>query len=77
MFKPDRIEVGYINEKGPAYAAGVRKDDVLVEVNGIPVSLLKPWEIYTLLTAEGKPVRMTIERRGTRLELSFIPKEFD
>jgi hypothetical protein len=66
LFKPDRIEVGHINEKGPAYAAGVRKNDVLVEVNDTPVSALKPSEIHNLLTAEGKPVHIGRNRPPRR-----------
>jgi hypothetical protein len=42
-----------------------------------PLSNLKPSEIYDVLTAEGKPVRLTVERGGKRMELSFTPKEYN
>ena len=48
--------------------------DVILDVVG---PLGKPSEIHNLLTAEGKPVHITVERARTRMKLSFIPREFD
>ena len=77
LFKTHGIEIAYVDEKCPAYAAGVRAKDVLVDVCGTSVSVLKPSEIYRMLTAEGRPVRMAVERGGKRIEVRFTPYEYE
>ena len=70
------IEVGAIDEKGPAYTAGVRKKDVLVALRGKPASALKLSEIRRVLGQEGQPVTMSVERGDERIEVRFTPYEF-
>jgi hypothetical protein len=77
VFKTHDIEVGDVNEKGPAYAAGVRTKDILVELCGKPVSALKPSDIYRVLEAEGKPLKIAVERGGKRIDMCFTPYEYE
>ena len=77
VFKTHDIEVGDVNEKGPAYAAGVRTKDILVELCGKPVSALTQSEIYRFLGTEGKPVKMAVERGGKRIEMNYTPYEYE
>ena len=76
-FRSGQIEVESVDEKSPAHAAGFRAKDVIVKLHGKAVSELKPSEAHRLLTAEGEPVLVTIERGDRRIELSFTPKEYD
>jgi hypothetical protein len=76
-FRADRIELESVDEKSPAYAAGLRAKDVIVKLCGKPISAWKPSEVNRLLTTEGKAVQMTIERDGKPMEKSFTPKEYD
>jgi C-terminal processing protease CtpA/Prc len=72
-----RLEVVSVDERGPAYAAGLRAKDLIVELCGKPVSAWKQSEVDRLFKTEGKAVQMTIERDGKRIEKSFTPKEYD
>jgi len=77
LFKPGRIEIAAVDEKGPAHAAGVQAKDVIVAVAGKPVSTWKRTEIQHLLKSEGKTVQMTIERDGKRTDVSFTLREYE
>jgi C-terminal processing protease CtpA/Prc len=77
FFKAGGLEVESVDEKSPAYAAGFLAKDVIVKLCGKPIASWKPSEINRLLKKEGKPVQMTVERGGKRLEMSFTPKEYD
>ena len=76
LFKASGIIIEYVDEEGPAFAAGVRAKDVLVELCGKPASVLKPREIGTLAKA-GHLLTMTVERDGKRIQTSFIPYEYE
>jgi C-terminal processing protease CtpA/Prc len=77
LFKPKGIELEVVDEGSPAGIAGVHVKDILAALNGKPVSKLKPGAIHRLLNEEGKPVRVTVERAGKRMDFSFTPKEYD
>jgi S1-C subfamily serine protease len=77
LFKPNRLEVMAVDEKGPARAAGILAKDVIVALDGKPVSKWKSSEIRELLASEGKTVQMTVERDGKRTEVSFTLREYD
>jgi len=69
--------IEFVDEKGPAYAAGVRSKDVLVELRGKPVSAVKLSEIRRALGEEDQPLTMTVERGGKRIEIRFTPYEYE
>lgn len=77
LYRSVGIEVEYVDENGPAYPAGVREKDVIIELCGKRVSELKSSEVDDLLTREGKPVRMMVLRGGQRVEMTFTPKEYN
>ena len=76
-FRMNRLEIQSVNGKSPADTAGARAKDVIVELGDKSVSELKPSEVSRLLTTEGKPVRMTVQRGGQRIEITYTPKEYD
>jgi hypothetical protein len=77
MFRGGAIAVESVDQRGPAYAAGVRAKDVIVELCGKPVSERKSSEIRRLLTTEGKAVQVTVQRGGKRMEMQFTPREYE
>jgi hypothetical protein len=77
LFKPRGIVIESVDEEGPAYAAGVRAQDILVELCGIRVSVLKPAEIGKMFPKEGQPLTMVVERDGKRIQISFTPYEYE
>lgn len=77
FYRATGLDVESVDEKSPAYAAGLRAKDVIVKLCGKPISAWKPSEAGRLLTTEGKAVQVTIERDGKRMEKSFSPKEYD
>ena len=77
LFKPAGIEVESVDERGPACSSGVRVKDIIIELCDKPVAKLKPSEIDDLLTTEGKPVGMIIQRGEKRIKITYTPKEYD
>jgi regulator of sigma E protease len=62
-----RVAVGY-----PAYSAGLRDGDRIVQVDGEPVAL---WEDLTRIihNAAGRPLTLAVERGGRRFETRVTP----
>ena len=60
----------------PADRAGIRDRDVLVELDGEPVSSLD--DLQRLLTGErvGRSIDLAVVRRSERLVLRPVPAEF-
>jgi C-terminal processing protease CtpA/Prc len=77
LFQQDKIVVDSVDEKSPAYLAGVRTKDVLVRICGKQPSELKPSAIRRLLSTEGKTVTMTLRRGNREFEVKFTLKEYD
>ena len=69
------IEVVEVVEGSPASAAGLRPEDVIVSVDGEPMSDVG--DLQRLMVAEriGESVSVEIVRGGRRRELSLIPRE--
>lgn len=59
---------------GPAWAAGLRSGDRLVEVNGHRITTPAGWEAFSSLEP-GTAARMTVERAGERRTLTIVPEE--
>jgi hypothetical protein len=77
FFNAGKVEVVSVDEKSPAYATGIRQNDMIVKLAGQAVADLKPSEVRRLLSQEGKEVEVTIEHNGKRFALSFDPKEYN
>jgi len=71
------VEVVQVVEGTPAAAAGLRPEDLIVELDGEPIADVG--EIQRLMVVEkiGAPVRMLVLREGRELELSIVPAELD
>jgi hypothetical protein len=77
FFRAGGLQVESVDERSPARTADVRAKDVIVKLNGKPVSDWKSSEIRRLLTTEGKTVQMTVKRDGKLMEMPLTPKEYD
>lgn len=67
----ERAVIGTPTEGKPAHAAGLRKGDVIVGIDGVPVGISETRRI----TGEsiGKPLEYEIERAGTLIKRTIIP----
>jgi S1-C subfamily serine protease len=65
-----------LEEKGPAYRAGVREGDVLLEFEGQPVQGMD--DLHRLLTDEKVGVEsiFSIARRSEKLNFQVTPEEY-
>src|SRR5215813_14309047 len=68
-----QVELGSVDPEMPAYRAGLRKGDLLVSANGIPIhSQIKFQEITK--NSGGKPIDIEYERAGQRYRVSVTPE---
>lgn len=69
------VEVVEVVPGSPADAAGLRAEDLIVELNGAPVERME--DVQRLMTAEriGVPTGVTVVRGGRRVTLSVVPRE--
>ena len=69
------IEVIEIVEGSPADQAGLRPEDLLIELDG--VALTATDDLQRLMTAEriGEPVKATVVREGELRSITLIPRE--
>ena len=71
--KMREMTVNYVDAKGPEYAAGLRKGDKIVKLNGRSFHL--SWAHFVkeiLFTVD--PVSLEVVRAGKRLEIVYVPK---
>src|SRR5215470_5269481 len=67
------IELGSVEPTMPAYKAGLRKGDLLISVDGMPIhSQIKFQEITK--NSGGKPILIEFERNGERHRVSVTPE---
>jgi S1-C subfamily serine protease len=69
------VEVVSVVEGSPAELAGVRPEDLIVEVDGTPTASVD--ELQRLMVEEliGRPVRAKVVREGRVVELRLVPAE--
>jgi S1-C subfamily serine protease len=69
------VEVTGVVSKGPAAAAGVRPEDILVALDGTPVESIG--DVQRLLTGErvGRALTATVVRGGDVVDLRIVPRE--
>ena len=73
----DTLSVHRVDRGGPAHSAGLRKDDIILAINGETVSGagLRSWEVAAVMNDRGgTPARFTILHKGEEepLELTVI-----
>lgn len=71
------VEVVEVVQGSPAAHAGLRPEDLIVEVDGQPVTGVA--DLQRLMTGEliGSPVAATVVRDGDLLELELVPTELE
>ena len=57
----------------PAEKAGLRKDDVVIDFDSLPVENARRFRRLVAETPPGRTVKMTVERGGMRLQLTITP----
>jgi S1-C subfamily serine protease len=69
------VEVVEVVQESPAGKAGLRAEDLILRVDGIPVGGIE--ELLRLMTAERieRPVHLDVLRVGRRLEVELVPVE--
>jgi serine protease Do len=71
------IEVVEVVEGGPAAEAGVRPEDLIVELDGSPIEGLDELQRVVVSELIGRAVRAKVVREGREHELELIPAELD
>jgi regulator of sigma E protease len=71
-YTPNRPIVGLAERDKPAYRAGIRRDDVIVSINGQPMSNW-PEMVTTIQSSGGKPLPITVRRKNETLSFNVIP----
>src|ERR1700739_692152 len=64
--------VGSAERDKPAYRAGLRRDDVVLSINGQP---LKNWQemVTAIQSSGGKPIQTTVARKNQTLSFTVTP----
>jgi serine protease Do len=71
------VEVVQIVEDGPADRAGMRPEDLIVEVDGIAIEGMDDLQRVVVNELIGRPVRTKVVREGREMELELVPLELE
>jgi S1-C subfamily serine protease len=71
------VEVVQVVEGSPAAEAGLRPEDLIVELDGSVVADVADIQRLMVVEKIGSPVPVRILREGLELELSLVPAELD
>jgi S1-C subfamily serine protease len=71
------VEVVQVVDGTPAAAAGLRAEDLIVELDGTPVSDVNDIQRLMVVERIGARVPIRILREGRELELELVPAELD
>lgn len=71
-YTPNRPIVGYLEKNKPAYRAGIRRDDIIVSMNGQP---LTNWQemVTAIQNAAGKPIQVAVLRGKQTISFTVSP----
>jgi S1-C subfamily serine protease len=71
------LEVVEVVPRSPAARAGIRGEDLLIEVDGVPIG--DAGDLQRLMVGEmiGRPVRVRVFRGGELVELTVVPTELE
>jgi S1-C subfamily serine protease len=69
------VEVVQVAESSPASAAGLRAEDLIVELDGEPVTDVADIQRLMVVEKIGEPVSLRVLREGRELDLSLVPAE--
>jgi serine protease Do len=71
------IEVVEVVEGGPAARAGLRPEDLIVELDGSPIEGMDELQRIVVSELIGRAVRAKVVREGREHELELVPAELD
>jgi regulator of sigma E protease len=71
-YPPNRPIVGMADRDKPAYRAGLRRDDVILSINGRPIN---NWQemVTAIQDSAGKPIQTAVRRKNQTLSLTVTP----
>jgi serine protease Do len=69
------VEVVQVADDSPAAAAGLRSEDLIVELDGEPVADVADLQRLMVVEKIGAAVALKVLRQGRELELSLVPAE--
>ena len=73
-YKPS-YKISLIRPGSPAHYAGLREDDIVLEINGKEAYNMKMEEIvYMLSQKEDKKIKLLVDRKGQHLRYEFYLK---
>ena len=73
-YPPNRPLVGFVDKEKPAYRAGIRRDDVIVSMNGQP---LPNWQemVSAIQKNGGAPAQVAVRRGSQTLNFTVSPMQ--
>ena len=71
------VEVVEVVEGGPADRAGLRAEDLIVELDGTPIEGMDELQRVVVSELIGRAVRARVVREGRERELELVPAELD
>jgi serine protease Do len=71
------VEIVQVVEGGPADRAGLRPEDLLVELDGMPIEGMDELQRVVVSELIGRSVRAKVIRAGRERELELVPAELD
>jgi S1-C subfamily serine protease len=71
------VEIAQVVEGGPADRAGMRAEDLIVELGGTPIEGMDDLQRVVVSEVIGRAVRAKVVRSGRERELELVPAELD
>jgi serine protease Do len=71
------VEIVQVVEGGPAARAGIRPEDLIVELDGIAIEGMDDLQRVVVSEVIGRPVRAKVVREGREVDLELVPIELD
>jgi S1-C subfamily serine protease len=71
------VEIAEVVEGGPADRAGMRAEDLIVELGGTPIEGMDDLQRVVVSELIGRAVRAKVVRAGRERELELVPAELD
>ena len=71
-YTPNRPIVGYAEKDKPAYRAGIRRDDIILSMNGQPLNNW-PEMVTAIQNTGGKPIQVTVLRGKQAVSFTVSP----
>jgi len=73
--QPSAVEVVDVADGSPAARAGLRPEDLIVTLAGVPVADVGDLQRFMGAEAIGRPLTMVVIRRGKLIEVDVVPEE--